>query len=552
MNPLIDILSRELADICEITASESARDSKLLNTEGFESTISIIATPSDKQAIQKILHIANSPDVYDVPAFSIYPVGTGKNWGYGSGLPSNQNATVVLLDLSKLNDITYFDSENGIVTLEPGVTQQQLFDFLTEQNAPFMVPVTGAGPSAGIVSNALERGYGITPTADHFTAVTNLKGYLADGSFYESSLKVMSDEAGGDETNCYVDKTFKWKHGPYLDGIFTQSGNMIVTEMTIALARIKPAFDSFYMRFYEKESFETAYSVVKEIFNNLEGVVGSINLMDKRRICSMVAENPQGAQSHSVMTEHQVEAIAKQYDVPEWTVVGTIYGTNNVAKAAKRDIRKIAKGKANQILFSSSLLVKIGQLATKLLPFSALDNARIQLEKLEKGMEVMRGKPSQVALPLAYWRNPRVKPGVQSKLLHPAKDSCGLLWYAPLVPARAPDMSKFIEMIRRITPKYNIEPMITFTNLSGISTDSTIPIVFDRENPQAIKDAQACLNELVCEGLKRGFIPYRLNIEQQKSLNATSTYWKAAGKIAAALDPNGIISPDRYNPYKPQ
>ena len=550
MNPLINILSRELADICELTASETARDNQLLNTEGFKSNISIIATPLDTKAIQKILHIANSPELYGAPVFSVYPLGTGKNWGYGSGLPSCKSKTVILLDLSKLNAISSFDSENGIVTLEPGVTQQQLYEFLTENNASFMVPVTGAGPSAGIVSNALERGYGITPIADHFTSVMSIKGFLADGSYYQSSLQSMSDMANGDNSECYVDKTFKWKHGPYLDGIFTQSGNMIVTELTLSLARVKPAFDSFYMRFFDKESFENAYGVVKTIFQNLEGVVGSINLMDKRRVASMVADNPQGCGNHKVMTDEQVDAISKHYDVPEWTLVGTVYGTHSVAKAAKSDIKKIAKGKADQVLFSSDPLVKLGQVVTKKLNLSILDSAREQLEKLSAGMEVMQGKPSQVALPLAYWRNPRVRPD-KSRLMNPAKDGCGLLWYAPLVPAKVGSMKAFIKMVRSITPKYNIEPMITFTNLSGISTDSTIPIVFDLENPQAVEDAHACLQALFNEGLKQGFIPYRLNIKQQLELNANSTFWKTAGKIAHALDPAGIISPDRYNPYKP-
>jgi hypothetical protein len=250
------------------------------------------------------------------------------------------------------------------------------------------------------------------------------------------------------------------------------------------------------------------------------------------------------------MTDEQVDAISKHYDVPEWTLVGTVYGTHSVAKAAKSDIKKIAKGKADQVLFSSDLLVRLGQVVTKRLSLPVLDSAREQLEKLSAGMEVMQGKPSQVALPLAYWRNPRVQPD-KSRLMNPAKDGCGLLWYAPLVPAKVSSMKAFIEMVRSITPKYNIEPMITFTNLSGISTDSTIPIVFDLENPQAVKDAHACLQALFDEGLKHGFIPYRLNIQQQLELNANSTFWKTAGKIAHALDPAGIISPDRYNPYKP-
>ena len=544
------ILKERLEGIAVVICDSGLIAEYLNSPEGFNSTITCVVKPLTIGAIKSILNIANNCQETAIPEFAIHPLSTGKNWGYGSSVPIEGSKSNVILDLSSLDSITHFDKENGIVSLQPGVTQQHLFDYLHDNNHPYMVPVTGAGPTTSILSNALERGYGITPIADHFTSVMSIKGFLADGSFYESSLQCMSDTVNGKNSECYVDKTFKWKHGPYLDGIFTQSGNMIVTEITLSLARIKPAFDSFYMRFFDKESFENAYGIVKAIFQNLEGVVGSINLMDKRRVAAMVADNPQGCGNHKVMTDEQVDAISKHYDVPEWTLVGTVYGTYSVAKAAKSDIKKIAKGKADQVLFSSDRLVRLGQVVTKRLSLPILDSAREQLEKLSAGMEVMQGKPSQVALPLAYWRNPRVRPD-KSRLMNPAKDGCGLLWYAPLVPAKVSSMKAFIEMVRRITPKYNIEPMITFTNLSGISTDSTIPIVFDLENPQAVEDAHACLQALFDEGLKQGFIPYRLNIQQQLELNANSTFWKTAGKIAHALDPAGIISPDRYNPYKP-
>ncbi|MAI36597.1 FAD-binding protein [Alteromonas sp.] len=508
----------------------------------------LVVKPFTPQAIPQILNTVDTLQ-NEYKHLSVYPISTGKNWGYGSATPSTKNENAILLDMSLLNEVTFFDAESGVISVQPGVTQQQLYEFLQEQNAPFMVPVTGAGPSTSILGNALERGYGITPVADHFTAVTAVKGYLADGSFYESSLQAMSNASNSNGEECYVDKTFKWKHGPYLDGIFTQSGNMVVTEVTIALARKKPAFDSFYMRFFNEDSFETAYGVVQDIFQNLEGIVGSINLMDKRRVAAMVADNPQGAGNHAVMTSEQVNSIAKKYDVPEWTVVGTIYGTKAVAKAAKKDIKRIAAKKADQLLFSNSLLVSLGKVVTENTNLPLLSSAKEQLEKLSAGIEVMQGKPSQVALPLAYWRNPRIKPD-KKRIMNPAEDGCGLLWYAPLVPAKVDAMRQFVDMIRTIAPRYNVEPMITFTNLSGISTDSTIPIVFDKENPQAVEDAHNCLDALYHEGLKRGFVPYRLNIKQQQELDPNSTFWKTAGKIAHALDPKGIISPDRYNPHK--
>lgn len=504
------------------------------------------------ETIKELIELANEVSDNSELAFAITPISSGKNWGYGTQTPIEGDKNVVILDLSNFNKIKYFDSENGIVTLEPGVTQQQLHDYLESTKAPYIVPVTGAGPTVSIVGNALERGYGITPIADHFSAVTSIKGYLGDGSFFESSLKAMSDQHQNSKEGCYVDKTYKWKQGPYLEGLFTQSGNLIATEATIILARQKEYFSSFYMRFYQKESFSDAYAITKDIFRELEGVVGSINLMDKRRVAAMVAANPNGPESHDCMTDEQVNHISKSYDVPEWTLVGTLYGTKRVVKAAKKDIQKLIKGRVDQPLFSDSLIVKLGSIITKSSNNKLLAAAKEQLAKLAEGTKVMKGIPTEVALPLAYWRHHKSRSELpKSTYLDPARDKCGLLWYAPLIPATTTKMKDFIDMVRRVTPRFNIEPMITFTNLSGVATDSTIPIVFDRMNPQAVQDAHNCLKMLFEEGIKQGFIPYRLNINQQRSLDPNSVFWTTAGKISHVLDPNGVLNPHRYNPYVP-
>ena len=89
---------------------------------------------------------------------------------------------------------------------EPGVTQQKLSDYLAAKGLQFLVPVTGAGPDCSLIGNALERGYGITPHADHFGAVTALEAVLPDGRLYRSALS----ELGGGA----VDRAYKWGMGP--------------------------------------------------------------------------------------------------------------------------------------------------------------------------------------------------------------------------------------------------------------------------------------------------------------------------------------------------
>jgi 4-cresol dehydrogenase (hydroxylating) len=160
----------------------------------------------------------------------------------------------------------------------------------------------------------------------------------------------------------------------------------------------------------------------------------------------------------------------------------------------------------------------------------------------------MLGKPNQVALKSAYWRHKETEV-LDKNNLSPGQNGCGLLWYSPLVVMKAEKMREFVTLVREICPKFNIEPFITFTNLKHDCVDSTIPIVFDLNNPQAVTDAHNCLRELVKEGLKIGFVPYRLNIDQQQwLLNKDSDFWQTVNKIKKSLDPNNILSQGRYNP----
>ena len=478
--------------------------------------------------------LANSPD-----KFTVYPISTGHNWGYGSALAPDANA--VILDLSTLVRINFDDVDSGLVTVEPGVTQQMLRDAIDAKQLPFMVPVTGAGPSCSILANALERGYGITPYTDHFAAVNAIKGFLPQGQRYQSSISEL-DQSGLDA----VDKTFKWKVGPYLDGLFTQSGLTIATEITIRLKRNPAAFDSFYLQFADDDDLETAANCVQQILLRLEGIVGSVNLMDRRRVLSMMIKNPNGASTHQAMSSAQVELLAKQHDVPAWTVVGTLYGEQSVVNAARTVVNEIASGKVKRRIYSESLLIRMAKFIFSCLPQAWFADIRQMLKSLDNGVAIMKGFPNQVALPLAYWRNPRVNADA-NRVMDPAVDGCGLLWYAPLVQFRASQLRLLVNHVRSICPKYGIEPMITFTSLRHDTVDSTIPIVFDLHNSSALADANACLDELVKVGLDVGLVPYRLNIaQQQQLLDKNTVFWDWANRIKAVTDPNQILSQRRY------
>lgn len=268
----------------------------------------------------------------------------------------------------------------------------------------------------------------------------------------------------------------------------------------------------------------------------------------------MLVDNPNGSDQHKVMSDDDVKKLAKKHDIPYWTIVGSIYGSKGVVKVAQKEISTIFKTLPSKQIFSNSLLVRFGKFAIAKLPefmfklLSPMHMIREQLKSFELGNEIMLGKPNKVALKLPYWRHNNTDI-LASSDLSPGKDNCGLLWYAPLMPMKPYSMKEFTQLVREVCPKYHIEPFITFTNLKHDCVDSTIPIVFDRENPQAVEDAHNCLKELVTKGLKKGFVPYRLNIDQQQELlDKNSDFWQTTAQLKAVLDPNKVLSPGRYNP----
>ncbi|WP_057785924.1 FAD-binding oxidoreductase [Alishewanella sp. WH16-1] len=534
---LAERIRQHLSADAEIVVAAKELQSYRYNCEGNPDNVHLVVKVKTESDILALLALAREL-AQSEQAFQVFPISTGRNWGYNSATP---NRPAVILDLGALNKIRVIDANLGLFAVQPGVTQQQLRDFLDQQQLAFMVPVTGAGPSCSILANALERGYGITPYTDHFGAVTAMRAILADGSIVQSAVAELDQSA-----EQLIDHTYKYGVGPYLDGLWTQSNLAIVSELTLRLKAQPQAFEAFYIQFQHDTDFEVAQQIVFQILRDLEGVVGSVNIMDRRRVAAMMADNPNGRAAHQVMSDSQVARIAKDYDIPAWTIAGTLYGRSKVVLAAAKEVKLLIAGRASKVLFSSSLLIKAGKLAVKLFP-SLLAKPAKMLASLDAGIDIMRGIPNQVALPLAYWRNPTTIPD-RNRPLNPATDNCGLLWYAPLVPMRAVAMRDYINHIRSVCPRYGIEPMITFTNLRHDMVDSTIPIVFNRNDPVAMQQAKACLHELVSIGLTKGWVPYRLNLEQQAELiSDKAMFWQVVKKLKLVLDPNNIISPGRYS-----
>ncbi len=501
------------------------------NTLAMKTTLPAALRPDSVSQIKPLLRIARRHKV------ALYPVSTGRNWGYGSALPPCKQS--VVLDLSRLDKILSFDRDLGLVTLQPGVTQRMLEAYLREHDLPYLIPVTGAGPDASLLGNALERGYGITPHADHFGAVMALEAVLPNGETYRSALA----EAGGETP----DRIFKWGLGPYLDGLFTQGNFGIVTQVTLALAPRPERTEGFFFSLKNEEAFEGAVLAIREILRKVGGVTGSVNLMNARRVLAMTDPYPvEQVEPGRVIPDDRVKAMARRRRLTAWTGVGAIYGPPQLVKATRRLIKAILKPYVKDLLFITPGQATIARRVINVLPFLRRSVLADSLKSVEATLQHMAGKPSNIALPLAYWKNRKGLPVEGS--LHPAQDGCGLIWFSPLVPLVPDRVRKYTQLVERICRAHGMEPLITLTSLSSLAFDSTVPLLFDRDNPDEVARAHACCAALYEAGRSEGFLPYRAGIQSMaKVVDPSAPFWKLGARLKGAVDPDGIIAPGRYS-----
>ena len=464
----------------------------------------------------------------------VYPISTGNNWGYGSALPARHHC--VLLDLSGLQAVLDFDSELGVVSVEPGVTQQMLADFLQAGAHPFLVPVTGAGPHCSLLGNALERGYGITPHADHFGAVTDVQAVLCDGSLYRSALH----EAGGAE----LARLFKWGIGPYSAGLFTQSGLGVVTRISIVLARRPECTKACLFALRDDALLEPAVQAVREVLSALPGVLAGLNLMNRHRMLAMAVPAPATAPGARISTQW-IAQMAQRYQVPPWTGFASLYGTRRTVAAAQHAMRKRLSGIASRMLFVTPERADTLAGLAQYLPGALGQRLQRMTGTLARGLALVAGRPNETALALAYWRSP----GAHTRPYRdPARDGCGLLWYAPLVPMRAARVRAYVDLVQRITAQHGMEPLLTLTALNDRVFDSTVPLLFDRDKPTEVDAAQRCLQLLLSEGRDQGCFPYRVGVDTMPWLAGLQSDARSFHlRLQRCLDPQGLLAPGRYS-----
>lgn len=459
---------------------------------------------------------------------SYYPVSSGNNWGYGSSIPTDDH-TPIVMNLSQTPSVIEFDENEGLLTFGPGLTQQKLYEFLQANNYPFMVPVTGAGPNANIMGNALERGFGITPIHDHVEAVTSIKAILPDGSTYESSFAQLGLST--------LDKSYKWAVGPNFDYIFFQSNFGVVYEMTIKLEKIPPSILMFNISIDQDELYE-CLKRFKSLKATFKGFLSGINFMNSRRMLAMKTNYLKDEQAYC--SEEKIADLQKQHKIKDWTIVGAIYGpkiiSSRIQKAIKRELRGIKADKT--YLSSDSVLFSSPRMGNFLL-------GQEQYALLKEAFSILKGKPSLLPLNLIYTKKNIPQ---DLKKYNPIQDVVGIIWFAPVIPFKIELLEKYEDFLIKVFKDFSMEPILTFTLQNENIVAATMPLLFDKTNSTEINNAHKLYQTLLNRSKEYEAYPYRIpSIFQKEYLKNIDKENNLFFKIKKQIDPYNLQAPGRYS-----
>jgi 4-cresol dehydrogenase (hydroxylating) len=527
-------LDNALGQLAEVVGSEyvvtGAVPLRAAETGTFATgrRIPAIVRPANRSEVQECLRIATR---WQMP---VYPISGGKNWGYGSRMPASDGCT--LLDLGRMNRIVDFSEELAYVTVEPGVTQAQLFAFLQERRSSLWMDSTGASPHCSLIGNTVDRGFGHTPYGDHFDHVCGLEVVLPDGSAIETGFARFPSAKAA--------PLYRWGVGPALDGLFSQSNFGIVTRMTLWLMPAPEYFQAYYFRCETEEGLCGLIDALRPL--RLNGTIRSAShIANDYKVLSALRQYPwQETNGRTPLDAGLMERFRRDLRIGHWNGSGALYGSVAQVREARRLLRLALHGKVANLEFMDDRRLRMASKFAGLYRFfSGWDLERI-LAVLKPVYGLMKGVPTDHPLASTYWRK-RTPPPAD---MDPDRDGCGLLWCSPMAPNDGRHARELAGIASELMLRHGFEPAISLTVLTGRAIACIVSIAYDREVEGEDQRAQACHDELIDSLARHGYHSYRLTVNSMTAMGESGAYIELLQKIKHTLDPGGVLAPGRYLP----
>ncbi|MBI5256434.1 MAG: FAD-binding oxidoreductase [Burkholderiales bacterium] len=493
---------------------------------------SAVVYPKNAAEVQAVVRAAARAGV------PVWPVSTGRNWGYGERNACYEAGITMLLE--RMGRIWHVDEQLGYAVVEPGVSYKQLNDHLKRSGSRLWADCAGSTQHASVLGNALDKGRGLTPMADHYGALCGMDVVLADGTLLETG--------GGPAGHNTVRHTYKWGVGPYLDGLFVQSNLGIVVKAGVWLMPAPEVFD--FAAFEYKASPDRLGAFIDDLRELVmsRAIRAHPHLANDFAMMCILSQYPhEMLEGRRHLTDDAAARWRVQHGVARWTFGCGLYGSREEVRYQKRMIRKVL-GRYGMVQFIGAAIRDdwFGRLVRYVAPIAnrLLGKSPEFTDVMVPAINLFRGIPTDEFVRQAYFKSHKEKPSTD---IDPARDGCGFVWIGPVVPFTSEHVMKALALSRLVFEKYEFDFFVEVIVESPRSVIVLVGVFYDQKDAVDSARARDWYHEARDTYIAAGYPPYRATTMSMPDAMDTNLPAKALlAQLKAALDPQNLIAPGRY------
>ncbi len=471
----------------------------------------------------------------------LYPISTGLNWGYGSAAPPQPGG--VLLDLSGMNRIRnagVISQAQPVAVIEPGVTQGQLQDFLSESCPGLSFNVTGSARETSILGNALDRGVGyLGPRRED---VFGLEVVTGRGELLQTGFRRLGESSPLAHTHPYG-------LGPMLDGLFFQGNFGVVTSACLKLL--------------PRPQRSVAISLALRDASRLAQFLDGLALLKRLGVMTGVTHVGNRARTQASMMSGISEYLRETCSLTgsdllteagralgtvapfEWTSLGGVTGSAAQVRAAVAEVKRLMGGLARVTVVDDAKLAMGFRLLHPLRRISSWARANAAaIAAIQPLQGLADGRPTDAAITNLLWRfgQPQARAGELDA------SNCGLIFINPALPMDGGAVVTIVDGMKSLAGSFGHELYVTLNIETTTSLVAVANLLFDRSDVHAVENAHACARALWQYLRERGLEVYRARADMMAELvDPTDPFWRTAWALKGVFDPDNLIAPGRYN-----